>query len=171
MEGSSADEILKTLTSIEESLRRLNSNLSESLQKLQEAIVRISSLGEIHIKLAVSIMDILGIPQEERPSLDFPAAPIEAVESQERAEAKVSGLLRPIVKSLLKPCGEIAKAIIASKEEINRSIGNFDTYELEILARELNKEPKRELDSDERIAYREKIRVWHRGLRVAFEKP
>ena len=171
MTTNSEEDNLRVLNSIKKSLATLNKSLSESLRRLEEAIIRISALGEVHIKLAKTLMDVLGIPEEVRPTLDFPVAPVEPVESAERVESVVSGLLRGMVMSLTKSCGDISKAIVASKQEINKLIGNFDTYEMEILARELKKSPDRVLDPDERLAYREKIRKWHRQLIEAFEKP
>nr|MDO8134559.1 hypothetical protein [Candidatus Njordarchaeum guaymaensis] len=171
MAVGSEEDISRTLDSIKKSLAALNKSLSYSLRRLEEAIFRISALGEVHIKLAKTLMDVLGIPEEVRPSLAFPPAPVEPVESVERAESVVSGLLRGIVMSLTKSCGEIAKAMTASKQEINKLIGNFDAYEMEVLAKQLGKWPERVLDPDERIAYREKIRKWHRQLIEAFEKP
>jgi len=171
MTVDSEDDTLRMLNSIKKSLAALNKGLSDSLRRLEEAIFRISALGEVHIKLAKTLMDVLGIPEEVRPPLDFPPAPVEPVESAERAESMISGLLRGIVMRLAKPCGEIANAITASKQEINKLVGNFDTYEMEILARELRKWPERILDSAEQVAYREKIRKWHKQLIEAFEKP
>jgi len=168
--NSTDEETYKMLASIKNSLEALNRNLAESLRKLEEGIIRISALGEVHIKLAVTLMDVLGIPEETRPALEFPPAPIGAVISAERSESVVSGYLRTIVKSLTKPCGEIAGALTATKEQINKTIGNFDTYEMEILAKQLKKDPNRLLDADERVAYRGKIRKWHQQLKEAFEK-
>jgi hypothetical protein len=164
------EERLSALNSIKKSIATLNKSLSESLRRLEEAIFQISAVGEVHIKLAKTLMDVLGIPEETRPTLDFPPAPVGPVESAEKAETIVSGLLREMVMSLAKTCGAIAKAITASKEEINKMVGNFDTYEMEILARELRKWPERTLDPNEQVAYREKIRKWHKQLVEAFEK-
>ncbi len=171
MTENSEEEALKALTSVKKSMDVLNRNLSESLRKLEEGIFRISSLGEAHIKLIVTLMDVLGVPEDQRPPLAFPSAPIEAVSFAERSEATVSGILRIVIKSLSKPCGEISKALIAAKEQINVTIGNFDTYEMEVLAGMLTKDPERYLGSDEIGAYREKIQRWHRQLKDAFEKP
>jgi hypothetical protein len=165
------EETLKALASVKKSMEALNKNLSESLRKLEEGIFRISALGEVHIKLITTLMDVLGVPEDQRPLLAFPSAPIEAVSFAERSEATVSGILRIIIKSLEKPCGEISKALTAAKEEISVTIGNFNTYEMEVLARMLTKDPKRYLDPDERLAYREKIKKWHQQLKEAFEKP
>jgi len=170
MAANSEEDTLRTLNSIKKSIATLNKSLSASLRRLEQAIFQISALGEVHIKLAKTLMDVLGIPEETRPTLDFPPAPIEPVESAEKAESIISGLLRGIVMSLTKPCGEIAKAIAASKQEINKMVGNFDTYEMEILARELRKWPERVLDPNEQVAYREKIRKWHKQLVEAFQK-
>jgi hypothetical protein len=162
---------LKMLNSIKKSLATLNRDLQETLRRLEDAVFRVSALGEVHLKLAVTLMDVLGIPQEGRPQLDFPTAPVESVESAGRVESIISGLLRGIIMSLRKPCGEIAKAISASKREINEQVGNFDTQEMEALAKELGKTPNRNLDPDEQTAYREKIRKWHKKLTESFEKP
>jgi hypothetical protein len=171
MADSSEEGILETLASVKKSMEVLSRNLSEALRKLEEAVLRISSLGEVHIRLITTLMDILSVPEDQRPALDFPSAPIEAASLSERSEAIVSGLLRIIIKSLTRPCGEISKALIAAKDRINVAIGNFDTYEMEILARMLTKDPERYLDSEEQIAYRDKIRKWHRQLKEAFERP
>jgi hypothetical protein len=163
------DETLKALSSVRKSMRVLNKSLSQSLEKLEESILQISALGEAHIKLITTLMDVFGVPEEQRPALDFPPAPIEAVSLAERSEAVTSGMLRPVIKSLTKPCIEISKALIDAKEKINASIGNFNTYEMEILARMLSKDPERYLDLDEQAAYRDKIRKWHQQLKDAFE--
>jgi len=166
-----SEETLKAIASVKKSMRALNKSLSETLRKLEESIFRISALGEDHIKLITTLMDVLGVPEEQRPSLDFPPAPIEAVSLAERSEAVTSGILRTVIRSLTKPCIEISRALIDAKEKINASIGNFNTYEMEILARMLTKDPERYLDLDEQAAYRDKIRKWHQQLKDAFEKP
>jgi hypothetical protein len=171
MTENSEEETLNALTSVKKSMDVFNKSLSESLRKLEEGIFRISSLGEAHIMLIVTLMDVLGVPEDQRPQLTFPSAPIEAVSSAERSEAIVSGILRIVIKSLSKRCGDISKALIASKEQINVTIGNFDTYEMEVLAGMLTKDPQRYLDSDEIVAYREKIKRWHQQLKEAFERP
>jgi hypothetical protein len=171
MTESSEEETLKALTSVKKSMDVLNRNLLETLRKLEEGIFRISSLGEAHIKLIVTLMDVLGVPEDQRPALAFPSAPIEVVSSAERSEATISGILRIVIKSLSKRCGEISKALISTKEQINVTIGNFDTFEMEVLAKMLTKDPERYLDPDEIVAYREKIERWHRQLKEAFEKP
>jgi hypothetical protein len=164
------EETLKALASVRKSIAGLSKHLSESLRKLEEAIFRISALGEIHIKLITTLMDVLGVPEDQRPSLDFPPAPIEAVSSAERTEATVSGMLHQVIQSLPKSCIEISKALIDAKEKINASIGNFSTYEMEILARMLTKDPERYLDPDEQVAYREKIKKWRQQLKEAYER-
>jgi hypothetical protein len=161
----------EALASLKKSMEALNKNLSNALGRLEEAILRISSLGEVHIKLITTLMDVLSVPEDQRPALDFPPAPIEATSLAERSEAIVSGILRVVIKSLTKPSNEISKALLAAKEKINMAIGNFDTYEMEVLARMLTKDPERYLDSEEQIAYREKIRKWHQQLKEAFERP
>jgi hypothetical protein len=171
MAENTEEDTLKALASVKKSMEVLNKNLSEALRKLEEGIFRISSLGEVHIKLIMTLMDVLGVPEDQRPALDFPSAPIEAVSFAERSEALVSGMLRIVIKSLTKPCIEISKALIAAKEKINVEIGNFDTYEMEVLARMLTKDPERYLDPDEQAAYREKIKKWHQQLKEAFERP
>jgi hypothetical protein len=171
MSENPEEETLKALASLKKSMVVLNKHLSESLRKLEESIFRISALGEVHIKLITTLMDILGVPEDQRPPLDFPPAPIEAVSFTERSEAVVSGMLHMVIKSLTKPCIEISKALIDAKEKINAAIGNFNTYEMEVLARMLTKDPERYLDSDEQVAYREKIRKWHQQLKEAFERP
>ena len=171
MVEESSEETLEALASVKKSMEVLNRNLSEALQRLEEAILRVSSIGEVHIKLITTLMDVLSVPEDQRPALDFPSAPIEATSLAERSEAIVSGILRIVIKSLTKPCIEISKSLIAAKEKINVAIGNFDTYEMEVLARMLTKDPERYLDSEEQIAYREKIRKWHQQLKEAFERP
>lgn len=171
MPENSEGETLKAMASVKKSMRVLNKSLSESLRKLEESIFRISALGEVHIKLITTLMDVLGVPEEQRPVLDFPPAPIEAVSLAERSEAVTSGILRTVIRSLTKPCAEISKALIDAKEKINEAIGNFNTYEIEILARMLTKDPERYLDLDEQAAYRDKIRKWHQQLKDAFERP
>jgi hypothetical protein len=170
MPENSEDETLKATASVKKSMRVLNKSLSESLRKLEQSIFQISALGEAHIKLITTLMDVLGVPEEQRPLLDFPPAPIETVSLAERSEAVVSGILRSVIKSLTKPCIEISKALIDAKEKINATIGNFNTYEMEILSRMLSKDPERYLDPDEQAAYRDKIRKWHQQLKEAFEK-
>jgi hypothetical protein len=171
MTSNSEDDNLKILNSIKKSLATLDKNLSESLRRLEDAVFRISALGEVHLKLAVTLMDVLGIPQEGRPQLEFPAAPVESVESVARVESIINGLLRGIIISLRRSCGEIAKAILASMKEINEQVGNFDTQEMEAVANTLRKTPDRMLSPDEQTEYREKVRKWHRELTEAFEKP
>ena len=171
MPENSEDETQRAVASVKKSIRVLNKSLTTSLRKLEESIFQISALGEAHIKLITTLMDVLGVPEEQRPTLDFPAAPIEAVSLAERSEAVTSGILRTVIESLTKPCAEISKALIDAKEKINASIGNFNTYEMEILARMLNKDPERYLDLDEQAAYRDKIRKWHQQLKDAFERP
>lgn len=168
---NSEEETLKALASVKRSMQVLNKNLSKSLRVLEESIFRISALGELHIKLITTLMDVLGVPEDQRPLLDFPPAPIEVVSSAERSEAIVGGMLRIVIRSLTKPCIEISKALVEAKEEINVAIGNFNTYEMEILARMLTKDPERYLGPDEQVAYREKIRKWHQQLKEAFERP
>lgn len=168
---NSEEETLKALASVKRSMQVLNKNLSKSLRVLEESIFRISALGELHIKLITTLMDVLGVPEDQRPLLDFPPAPIEAVSSAERSEAIVGGMLRIVIMSLTKPCKEISKALVEAKENINTAIGNFNTYEMEVLARMLTKDPERYLGPDEQVAYREKIRKWHQQLKEAFERP
>jgi hypothetical protein len=168
---NSEEETLKALASVKRSMQALNKNLSKSLRVLEESIFRISALGELHIKVITTLMDVLGVPEDQRPLLDFPPAPIEAVSSAERSEAIVGGILRIVIRSLTKPCIDISKALVEAKEEINVAIGNFNTYEMEILARMLTKDPERYLGPDEQVAYREKIRKWHQQLKEAFERP
>ncbi len=171
MPENTEDETTKAVASVKKSMRALNKSLSESLRRLEESIFQISALGEAHIKLITTLMDVLGVPEEQRPALDFPPAPIEVVSLAERSEAVTSGILRPLVRSLTKPCIEISRALIDAKEKINSTIGNFNTYEMEILARMISKDPERYLDLDEQAAYREKIRKWHQQLKDAFERP
>jgi hypothetical protein len=159
---------LRTLTSIQKSFDKLNEKLFEALARLDEATTRISALGEIHFKLAKTIMEILGIPEDLGPPLTYLPAPMGAISSAERAESMASGLLRPIIKSLRKSCGDIARAINASKNDILKETGNFDFTEMEILAREFGKNPDRVLSSDEQEAFRNKIREWTLHLRDAF---
>jgi len=161
---------LKTLTSIEASFEKLNKNVAEALARLDEATIRISALNEIHIKLARTIMRVLNIPEQEELPPDFLPASPGAIWSAERAGALASGILRPIVRSLQKPCGEISKAIIASKESILEATRNFDTYEMEVMAKELNKDPDRILDAEEQEAYRQKIKTWNEQLKKTLEK-
>jgi hypothetical protein len=159
MHGDPEESALKTLTSIQRSFDRLNEKFLEALARLDEATTRISALSEIHIRLAKTIMDVLGIPEE----LGSPSAfsgPMGAISSAQRAESMASGLLRPIIKSLRKKCGDIAQAINASKEEILKVTSNFDFTEMEILGREFRKDPDRVLGSDEQEAFRSKIREW-----------
>ncbi|WXG43338.1 MAG: hypothetical protein WED04_04740 [Promethearchaeati archaeon SRVP18_Atabeyarchaeia-1] len=170
MTRNQEDETLRVLTSVKKSMEGMNRNLSKSLRILEEAIIRISALGESHIKLIMTLMDILGVPEDQRPPLDFPSSPTEELLFAERSEVLASGILRTVIKSLRSTSIEISKALTSAKEEINKRIGNFDTYEMEILARMLTKDPERYLDLDEQVAYREKIRKWHRQLKEAFEK-
>ncbi len=158
---------LRTLTSIQKSFEKLNEKLLEALTRLDEATTRITALGEIHFKLAKTIMDVLGIPEELSPPLAYLPGTVGAVSSAERAESMASGLLRPIIKSLRKPCGDIAQAINASKEEIIKVSSDFDFTEMEILAREFSKDPARVLGSDEQEAFRNKIREWTLHLKDA----
>jgi len=171
MPGNTDDETLKAIYSVKNSMRVLNKSLLGSLRKLEESVFQISALGEAHIKLITTLMDVLGVPEEQRPPLDFPTAPIEEVSLAERSEVVASGILRAVIRSLTRPCIEISKALIDAKEKINTTIGNFNTYEMEILARMLTKDPERYLDLDEQAAYRDKIRKWHQQLKDAFERP
>jgi len=171
MPQSTEEETLKAMASVRQSMRVLNKSLSESLRKLEESIIRISALGEAHIKLITTLMDVLGVPEEQRPALDFPPAPIEVISLAERSEAVTSGILRTVIRSLTRPSIEISRALNDAIEKINASIGNFSTYEMEILARMLTKDPERYLDPDEQAAYRDKIRKWHQQLKDTFEKP
>nr|MDO8134558.1 hypothetical protein [Candidatus Njordarchaeum guaymaensis] len=161
---------LKILSSIEKSFERLNKNLAEALARLDEATARISGLNEIHIKLAKTIMKVLNIPEQEELPTDFLPAPPGAIWSAERAETLANGFLRPIVRSLQKPCGEIAKAVTVSRDEILEATRNFDTYEMDVLAKQLNKEPDRLLDTEEQEAYRRKIKSWTQQLRDTLEQ-
>lgn len=168
MAADSAGRALRTLASIERSFERINEKLLEALARLDEATTRISALGEIHLKLAKTIMDILGISEELDSPLTFLTGPVGAISSAQRTESMASGLLRPIIRSLGKPCRDIAQAIKASKEEILRATDNFDLTEMEILARELCKDPDRVLGSDEQDAFRHKIREWTHHLKDVF---
>lgn len=159
---------LRTLASIQKSFDRLNEKLLEALARLDEATTRISALGEIHFKLAKTVMDILGISEELGSPLAYLPGPMGAISSAERAELMTSGLLRPIIKSLRKSCGDIAQVINASRNDILKVTGNFDFTEMEILAREFCKDPDRVLSSDEQEAFRNKIREWALHLRDAF---
>jgi len=166
MAPESEESALETLTSIQRSFDMLNEKFLEALARLDEATTRISALGEIHLRLARTIMDVLGIP-EDLGSASTLQEPVDAISAASRTETIASGLLRPIIRSLRKPCGEISRAINASKEEILRITGNFDSTEMEILARELCKDPERILGSDEQEAFRNKIREWTLRLRDA----
>jgi DNA-binding SARP family transcriptional activator len=166
MSGDSENSILKTVASIQRSFDGLNVKLLEALARLDEATTRISALSEIHVRLTKTIMDVLGIPEELGSPLAF-SAPMEAITSAQRDESRASGLLRPIIKSLRKSCGDIAHAINTSKEEILKVTGSFDFTEMEILAREFQKDPDRFLGSDEQEAFRNKIREWTLHLKDA----
>nr|MDO8099210.1 hypothetical protein [Candidatus Njordarchaeota archaeon] len=161
----------RVLSSIENSFEKLNKDVAEALARINEATTRISALNEIHIKLAKTIMMILNIPQENELPTDLLPAPVGAISSAERAQSLASGFLRPIVRSLRKPCAEIAKAITTSKKEISGVTGDFDTYEMEVLARELNKKPDRVLDLDEQESYKQKVKTWTEQLREKLEEP
>jgi hypothetical protein len=164
--GDSEESALRILASMQRSLDKLNEKSLEALARLDEATTRISALGEIHIRFAKTIMDVLGIPEDIGTPSTF-SGPMGAISSAQRAESMASGLLRPIIRSLTKPCGEIAQALNASKEEILGVTSNFDFTEMEILAREFRKEPDRILGSDEQEAFRNKIREWNLHLRDA----
>jgi hypothetical protein len=170
MVSNSEITIGKVLRSIEASFEALNKSVAEALARINEATTRISALNEIHVKLARTIMTVLNIPQESELPTELLPAPVGAISSAERAQSLASGFLRPIIRSLTKPCAEIAKAIAISKEEINKMVGNFDTYEMEVLAKELNKKPDRVLDSDEQISYRQKVKTWTEQLREKLEE-
>jgi hypothetical protein len=163
----SGGRALRTLTSIQKSFDRLNDKILEVLARLDEATTRISALGEIHFKLAKTIMDVLGIPEDLRPPLTYLPGSVGAISSAGRGESMASGLLRPIIKSLRKPCGDIAQAIKHSKDEILKVSSAFDFTEMEILAREFCKDPARVLGSDEQEAFRNKIREWTLHLKEA----
>jgi len=166
MAPNSEESALETLTSIQRSFDILNEKFLEALARLDEATTRISALGEIHLRLAKTIMDVLGIP-EDLGSTSALQGPTVAISAAGRAESVASGLLRPIIRSLGKSCGDISQAINASKEEILKLTGNFDSTEMEILAREFCKDPERILGSDEQEAFRNKIREWTLRLKDA----
>ncbi|WXG43339.1 MAG: hypothetical protein WED04_04745 [Promethearchaeati archaeon SRVP18_Atabeyarchaeia-1] len=159
---------LKTLASMRRSFDRINEKLLEALARLDEATARILALSEIHSRLAETIMDILGIPEELGSSLTSLPEQLGAISGAARAETMASGLLRPIIRSLRKPCGDIARAINSSKEEILKATDHFDFAEMDILARDFSKSPDRFLSSDEQEALRNKIREWTLRLRNAF---
>ena len=164
MVENSEESALEILASIQKSFDALNDKFLEALARLDEATTRISALSEIHLRLARTIMDVLGIP-EDLGSATALQGPMVAISSAGRAESIASGLLRPIIRSLGKPCGEITRAINASREEILKLTGNFDFTEMDILAREFSKDPDRILGSDEQVAFRNKIREWTLRLR------
>ena len=166
MAPESEESALQTLMSIQRYFDMLNEKFLEALARLDEATTRISALGEIHLKLAKTIMDVLGIPEDldSAPTLQ---EPMDAIAFAGRAESIASGLLRPIIRSLRNSCGDISRAINASKEEIFKVAGNFDSIEMDILARELCKDPERTLSSDEQEAFRNQIREWTLRLRDA----
>jgi hypothetical protein len=170
MTDDSGSTARRVLSSIEVSFEKLNKNVAEALARINEATTRISALNEIHIRLAKTIMTVLNIPQESELPTELLPAPVGAISSAERAQSLANGFLRPIVRSLRKPCAEIAKAIAISKEEISEATGSFDTYEMEVLAKELNKKPDRMLDSDEQESYRHKIKTWTEQLREKLEE-
>jgi hypothetical protein len=169
MSGNSKGTALKTLASVKRSSDKINERILEALARLDEATTRITALGEIHIRLAKTIMDVLGIPQEAGPPLAF-QEPMGAISSAQRAVTIASGLLRPIIRSIRETCGNIAQAINASKEEILKVTSDFDFTEMEILAREFGKDSDRVLGSDEQEAFRNKIKEWTYRLKNALSE-
>jgi hypothetical protein len=166
MAGDSEQSAPKMLASMQKSFDTLNEKFLEVLARLDEATTRISALIEIHLRLARTMMDVLGIP-EDLGSTSALQGPMAAISSAGRAESIASGLFRPIIRSLRKPCKDITQAISASKEEIVKLTENFDFTEMDILSREFCKDPDRILDSDEQEAFRNKIREWTLHLRDA----
>jgi hypothetical protein len=166
MVGDSEESTLKTLASIRTAFDKLNEKFLEALARLDEATTRISALIEIHLGLAKTIMDVLGIPEDLSSSTSL-QGPMVAISSAGRAESIASGLLRPIIRNLRKPCSDISQAINASKEEILKLTENFDFTEMDILSREFCKDPDRTLGSEEQEAFRNKIREWILRLRDA----
>jgi hypothetical protein len=168
MTAYSEGRILKTLVSMERTFNILNRKISEALTKLDEATVRISALGEIHLKLAKTITGILGVPQDIGSSLDYLLGPMVAISSSQRAESMAAGLLTPIVRNLGKPCRNIAQAINTSKVDIMRLTRDFDFAEMEIVAEEFCRDPDRVLDPEQQETLRNKIREWTLRLKNAF---
>lgn len=166
MAADSEESPLKILTSIQKSFDLLNEKFLEALARLDEATTRISALGEIHLRLARTIMDVLGIPEDLGSASNF-QGPMIAISSAQRIESITSGLLSPIIRNLGKPCRDISQAINVSKEEILKLTGSFDITEMDILAREFGKDPGRVLGSDEQEAFRNKIREWNHRLKDA----
>jgi hypothetical protein len=160
----------KVLNSVVTSFEKLNNDVAEALARLDEVTKRIAALNEIHIKLAGALMKALNIPRREDLPMDFLSTPVGVISSAERAQSLASGYLRPIVRSLRRPCGEIARAITISKERILEVTGNFGTHEMDALAAELRKEPDRVLCLDEQESCRQKINAWTRQLREKLEE-
>ena len=166
----SEGRILKAISSIEKTFNTLNGKILEALARLDEATVRISALGEIHLRLAKTINSILGVPQDTGSSLDYLLGPMGAISSTQRAEATAAGLLSPIVRSLERPCRDIVIAINVSKEDIPRVSASFDLGEMESIAKELSRDPDRSLSLDQQEALRNKIREWTLRLRNALSE-
>jgi hypothetical protein len=164
----SEGRVKKTLASIQRSFDVVNEKLLQALTRLDDATTRILALGEIHSKLAKTIMDVLGIPEQLDSALISLPDQIGAISSVERTEIMANGLLRPIVRVLSRPCGEIAEAIISSKDEILKLFGDFDSTEMEVLAREFSKDPARILSPEEQETFRNTIREWTLRLKDAF---
>jgi len=113
MAGDSEESALKTLASIRTAFDKLNEKFLEALARLEEATTRISALIEIHLGLARTIMDVLGIP-EDLGSATALQGPMVAISSAVRAKSIASGLLRPIIRNLGKSCRDISQAINVS---------------------------------------------------------
>jgi hypothetical protein len=160
--------VLKTLTSIERTFELLNGKILEALARLDEATARISALGEIHFKLAKTITGVLGIPQDVDSGLDYLLGPMGAISTTQRAESITAGLMSPIIRSLRKPCRDIAQAINAARENILRLAGDFDFREMEITAEEFCRDPDRVLSLEQQKAFRDKIKEWTLRLKDSF---
>ena len=160
--------VFKTLTSIKKTFESLNGKILEALARLDEATTRISALGEIHFKLAKTITGVLGIPQDVGSGLDYLLGPMGAISATQRAESMTAGITSPIIRSLRKPCRDIAQAINASKEDILRLIGSFDFGEMDLIVKEFCRDPDRVLSPEEQEAFRRKIKEWTLRLKDAF---
>jgi len=157
----------KLLARMQRSFETLSKNFAEALARLDAATIRISALGEIHFGLAETLMNAFGFPEEGLYTLTGYPRQIEAISSAETTVVNVSGLFRPMIMSLRKPCGEIAEAIRATKDKAVEVSNNLDTKEMEAVARKLNKSPNRLLDPDEQVAYRNKMNEWSQQLKDA----
>lgn len=111
---------LKTLASMRRSFDRINEKLLEALARLDEATARILALSEIHSRLAETIMDILGIPEELGSSLTSLPEQLGAISGAARAKTMASGLLRPIIRSLENHVGTSLEPSIAQKRRFSR---------------------------------------------------